>query len=167
MGGIITYRVGVINDRRLWYHAFMRKMIAGLCLLVCGFTGQAAHADYDEGFNTGKDWVHHMSQREKFMSLLPPTMLFDEYDIHLRHSLPEYIVLLDHILLRNPQLENEEMTNVFASAVYLFEPQNREALKTLEIDLLRGDPEDKTTHPPKLTIEELLKEVTPDPQSEV
>ena len=121
-----------------------------------------ARADYEETFGTGKDWVKRMSEREKFISLLPPALLFNEYDIHLRYSLPQYIRWMDHILLRNPQLEREDVDNIFASTIYLLEPENREALKTMETNFLRGDYDNPRVQTPHLTIEEVLQEITPD-----
>ena len=118
-----------------------------------------ARADYDETLSTGKDWVKHMSPREKFMSLIPPALLFNEYDIRLRHSLPQYIQWMDYILLSTPQLEKEDVSNIFASTVYLFEPENREALRAMETNYLRGD-YDRKIRAPRLTIEEALREIT-------
>ena len=102
-----------------------------------------------------------MSPREKFISLLPPTLLFAQYDVRLRHSLPEYIGLIDHILHNNPQLENEDVGNIFSSTIYLFEPENREPLKTMEMNFLRGELENKPYHAPRLAIEEALREASP------
>src|SRR5258707_12084232 len=90
-----------------------------------------ARADTDESFSTGKDWLKHMSPREKYISLVPPTLLFSDYEVHLQHSLPQYIQWMDNILVRNPQLGREDVNNIFASAIFLFEPENREALKTM------------------------------------
>ena len=121
-----------------------------------------AHADLDDTFVTGRDWNQHMSQREKFMSLLPPTLLFDEYDVHLRHSLPQYIVWMDNILGHNPEFEREDVNSIFASTIFLFEPENRTALRTMETNFLRGDYESHTVEAPKLTIEEVLQEISSD-----
>ena len=123
-------------------------------MLLCG-TIQAA-TDY-ETFSTGKDWAEHMSAREKFISLLVPTLVFNQYDVRLRHSLPQYIYWIDNILGKNPQLENEDVNSIFASTIYLFEPENRLALKKMEMDFLRGDLDDK---PLRLDIEEILKEIS-------
>ena len=114
----------------------------------------------DEEFVTGRDWVRRMSQREKFMSLLPPSLLFSEYDVHLRLGLPQYLLLIDRIMERNPRLENEDISNIFASTIYFFEPQNREALKTMEMNFLKGDLETEPYHAPRLSIEDILKEIS-------
>ena len=126
----------------------LRLLLFGAVLL----SGVPAQADYNETFVNGKDWVEHMSAKEKYISLLPPTLLFGEYDVHLRHSLPEYIYWMDNILLRNPQLENEGVGNIFASTIYLFEPENRPALKSMEVDFLRGDYTPRPHRLPQLTI---------------
>ena len=137
----------------------MKKKWVGLFIGLAFFFAAMWRVEaYEETFSTGKDWVKHMSTREKYISLLPPSLLFHQYDVHLKQSLPEYIDLIDHILLRNPQLENEDVGNIFASTVYLFEPQNREALKTMEMNFLSGNFETKPYHSPRLTIEEILKE---------
>ncbi len=132
-------------------------------IIVIFFLGLLADAPclaYDEPFATGKDWVKRMSPREKFISLIPPTLLFSEYNVQIRLSLPQYIFLIDRIMKRNPRLENEELSNIFASTIYFFEPQNREALKTMEMNFLKGDLETKPYHTPRLTIEDILKEVS-------
>ena len=114
----------------------------------------------EEEFVTGRDWIKRMSQREKFMSLLPPALLFSEYDVQLRLGLPQYILLIDGIMERNPKLENEEISNIFSSTIYFFEPQNREALKTMEMNFLKGELETKPYHTPRLSIEDILKEIS-------
>ena len=115
---------------------------------------------YEEEFVTGKDWVKHMSQRGKFISLIPPALLFSEYDVQLKLSLPQYMLLIDRVIERNPNLESEEISNIFASTIYFFEPQNREALKTMEMNFLRGELETKPYHAPQLSIEDILKEIS-------
>ncbi len=107
-----------------------------------------------ETFLTGRDWTENLTNREKFMALLPPSLVFEEYDVKLSHSLPEYIVLIDLILRYNPQLQEEDVANIFTSAVYRFEPESRVALKTMELQFLQGDLETKPLHGPRLTYEE-------------
>ena len=135
----------------------MKKLFWVLVFILC--LGMPVLA-YNEEFVTGKDWVKNMSQREKFMSLIPPSLLFSEYDVHLKLGLPQYIFLIDQIMQRNPRLENEELSNIFASTIYLFEPQNREALKTMEMNFLRGELETKPYHSPRLSFEDVLKEIS-------
>lgn len=123
-----------------------------LALLLCSSVG--AERTKSETFLTGRDWTESLSDREKFMALLPPTLLFEEYDVRLRHSLPEYIVLIDRILRYNPQLQEEDVVNIFASTIYRFEPESRVTLKTMELQFLQGDLEIKPLHGPRLTYEE-------------
>ncbi len=139
----------------------MRKKWLGLCVGLALFFGalQTVTA-YEQTFSTGKDWAKRMSVREKYISLLPPTLLFHQYEVRLRHSLPEYIYLMDRVLLRNPQVENEDVGNIFASTIYLFEPQNRQALKNMEMSFLAGNFETKPYLSPRLTIDEILKEIS-------
>ncbi len=122
----------------------------------------AAHTATQE-FVTGQDWTEHMSVREKYMSLIPPAILFSEYDVHLKLALPQYIFLIDKVMLLNPQLQGEEMSSIFASTIYLFEPGNRPALKTMEMTYLKGNFEPPYLTTPTLTIEELLSEAAPTP----
>ena len=121
-------------------------------IMLCGYA-QAENAK-DDVFLTGRDWKKSLSDREKFMALLPPAVLFQEYDVRLRRSLPEYIVLVDLILRYNPQLEEEDVANIFTSTVYRYEPESRVALKTMELQFLQGDLEIKPLHGPRLTYEE-------------
>ena len=135
----------------------MKKILAAL-IFMGALT--ASCLAYDNDLTTGKDWVERMSQREKFMSLIPPALLFSEYNVHLRLSLPQYLLLIDRVMERNPKLESEGLSNIFASTIYFFEPQNREALKTMELNFLRGNLETKPYHTPRLTIEDILEEIS-------
>ena len=132
-------------------------LFVGLTLFL---TAPGAAEAAEETFSTGKDWSKNMSAREKYISLVPPTMTFEQYDVRLAHSLPRYIGLMDNILLRNPQLETEDVSNIFASTVYLVEPQNRRALKTMEMDFLSGNYETKPYRAPRLTVDEMAKEIS-------
>ena len=139
----------------------MKKKWVGLFVgLALVFSVAQPVTAYEETFSTGKDWMKHMSVREKYISLLPPTLLFHQYNVSLRQSLPKYIYLIDNILLRNPQLENEDVGNIFASTVYLFEPQNREALRSMEMNFLSGNFGTKPYHSPQLVVDEILKETS-------
>lgn len=138
------------------------KKILVVCLLTTLLGALPADADYGETFVTGKEWVERMSAKEKYLSLLPPTLLFSEYEVRLRHPLPEYIYWIDNILYRNPELSQEDIGNIFASTIYLFEPENRPALKSMEVDFLRGDYEPKPRRLPQLTIEQVLEEIPPE-----
>ena len=85
---------------------------------------------------------------------------FERYDVHIRHALPQYVSWINTILARNPRLEKEDLGNIFASTVYLFEPENRLALKTMEMNFLRGDLESKPLELPQLNIEETPEEIS-------
>lgn len=113
----------------------------------------------DDDFVTGEDWAKRMSVREKFMSLLPPAVVFSNYDVHLRLSLPRYIFLMDRIMERNPRLVDEEVANIFASTIYLFEPENRSALREMEMNFLEGDYDSRPFSRPRLTLSEFFGEM--------
>lgn len=132
----------------------MRRVLGVLFLGMALCAAARAENSKNEAFMTGRDWMENLSDREKFMALLPPSLLFEEYDVNLRHSLPEYIVLINRILRYNPQLQEEDVANIFASAIYRFEPESRIALKTMELQFLQGDLEIKPLHGPRLTYEE-------------
>lgn len=135
----------------------MRKILFMFILMALAAVPCRA---YEKEFVTGQDWVEHMSNREKFMSLVPPTFLFAEYDVDLKLSLPQYMTLIDHVMERNPKLESEGLSNIFASTIFFFEPQNRQALKTMEMNFLRGELETKPYHSPRLSIQDVLKEAS-------
>lgn len=99
-----------------------------LFLAVCPTFAQAD----SETFTTGKDWVQKMSVREKFLSLFAPTLLFHKYGVPLRRPINEYIPTIDKVLMENPYLEKEDVANIFASTVYAYEPESRQALDSLE-----------------------------------
>ena len=132
----------------------MRRFVRIFLLGVLLCTPAMAEKTKSENFLTGRDWKETLTDREKFMALLPPSLVFEEYDIRLSHSLPEYIVLINLILRYNPQLQEEDVANIFASAVYRFEPESRVALKTMELQFLQGDLEIKPLHGPRLSYEE-------------
>ena len=136
----------------------MKKSTIILALSASLFLAGNTGADYNETFTTGKNWSQRMSPREKYMSLLPPVFVMNEYDVHLRHGLPQYITWMDRILQRNPQLEAEDVSTIFASTVFFLEPENRTALRAMESEFLRGD----YTPMPRLSIDEVLQEVSPE-----
>ncbi len=138
----------------------MKKNLTFFIVLSLFMALPALSQAEEKTFVQGKDWRHYMSQREKFMSLIPPALLFSEYDVHLKLSLPQYIQLIDRVVKLNPQLENEEVSSIFASTVYLFEPQNRPALKTMEMNFLRGNLGTKPYHTPQLSFQDILSEIS-------
>lgn len=90
-------------------------------------------------FTTGEDWQRHMSEREKFMSILVPMSVFHQYGVPFRLSPDKYIGVIDNVISANPQIENEDIANIFASTVYLYEPESRPAFDAMEMNFLRGD----------------------------
>jgi hypothetical protein len=138
----------------------LAKLFLMIVCLVFSVPAVGAENGPDEPFVTGKEWLEEMSPREKFMSLIPPALLFSEYEVDLRLSLPQYIYLVDRALERNPEFEHEDITNIFASTVYVFEPQNRLALKRMETSFLRGELDPIPVSVPRLTVDKLLKEVS-------
>ncbi len=113
---------------------------------------QPALMAYEESFTTGRDWTESMSGREKYMSLVVPTILMGEFDIHPRLSLPNYIQLIDKQLELNPRLASEDISNIYTATIYAVEPELRGALRNLESQFLRGQFENEPTDAPHLTI---------------
>ena len=138
------------------------KRVWLISILAVFFTLSPFQASaHSQDLSTGQDWTDNMSQREKFMSLVPPAILFSDYDVHLRLSLPKYIFLMDQVMERNPRLKDEAVASIFASTIYLFEPENRQALRSMEMSFLQGNYEAPPTIQPRLTIEEILTESNP------
>ena len=86
-----------------------------------------------ESFTTGKEWVEKMSKGEKFISVYAPMILFHRYGINFRKTPQEYINTIDSVLLNNPYLEKEDVSNIFASTIYAYEPESRRAFQILEM----------------------------------
>ena len=139
----------------------MRKLSVLLALFCLVAPLPVGAFTQEDSFTTGKDWVEHMSKREKFISLLPPSLIFSQQDVQLHHDLLEYIYWIDKILLKNPQFEKEDVSNIFASTIYFAEPENRPALRNMEESFLRGNYEMKGGHWPRLSIQEVLREISP------
>lgn len=121
-------------------------------VLVMTLCSPVLAKDSQEAFSSGKDWSEGMTQNEKLMSLIPPSLLFYRYHVPLRRELPEYIPMIDHVLSANPELANEEVTNIFASAVYVYEPESRDALRMMELEFLKGGYDATPLAPPRLEI---------------
>ncbi len=83
-------------------------------------------------FTTGKDWRQRMSLKEKFISIFAPSLLFHRYGVPLRRPINDYIQTIDKVLMENPYLEKEDVSNIFASTIYAYEPESRPALDSLE-----------------------------------
>lgn len=133
------------------------KKIRLLILILAATTISTPLLAYEEAFVTGKDWVESMSREEKYISLVPPTLLLNEYDIHPRLSLPNYVQLIDKQLELNPRLASEDISNIYTATVYAVEPELRNALRGLETRFLRGDLNHETVDTPHLTIHSSLE----------
>lgn len=131
-------------------------LIKKFALIVLLITGSLLHQPglmaYEESFVTGRDWAESMSGREKYMSLVMPTVLLGEFDIHPRLSVPNYIELIDKQLELNPRLAGEDISNIYTATVYAVEPELRGALRNLEAQFLRGQFENEPADTPHLTI---------------
>ena len=79
-----------------------------------------------------------MSKGEKFISVYAPMILFYRYGLNFRKSPGEYTETIDKVLLNNPYLEKEDIANIFASAVYAYEPESRPAFRAIENKLSEG-----------------------------
>ncbi len=130
-----------------------------LFFILAGSTAAETYETYRaETFTTGKEWVERMSVREKYIALIPPTLLFHRYNIHFRRSLPEYVSLIDRLMAYNPQFASEDVANIFISTVHLYEPELRPVIKTLELQFLQGnyEPPSYSGTPLRETLEELI-----------
>ena len=96
-----------------------------------------------ETFTTGKDWEKRMSPKEKVISLIPPTSMLRQHDIVTRFTIPEYVQAIDYVMPFNPELEKEDVSNIFVSLVYLLEPERRPAIENMELQFLKGESEPK------------------------
>ena len=134
----------------------MKKIRSFIFILVVILVSMPVAA-YEEAFVTGNDCVESMSREEKYISLLPPTLLLNEYDIHPRLSLPNYVQLIDRQLELNPRLAGEDISNIYTATVYAVEPELRNALRDLETRFLRGDLNHETVDTPHLTIHSSLE----------
>ena len=105
----------------------IKKILFSLALLglLAGVSPSRASTDT---FKSGSEWTDELSANEKMMALVPPAMLFHSYHIPLRRNLPEYVPLIDRVLLYNPELGKEDIANIFASTLYHYEPETRPAL---------------------------------------
>lgn len=128
------------------------KRVVLAVLLSMAACSTALAKESEEVFSSGKDWSQGMTNSEKLMSLIPPSLLFYRYHVPLKRELPEYIPMIDQVLSANPELAGEEVTNIFASTVYVYEPESREALRMMELEFLRGGYDATPLTPPRLEI---------------
>ncbi len=67
------------------------------------------------------------------MALIVPMNLFHRYGVDFRKTPLEYIPIMDKVLFNYPYIENEEVENIFASIVYVTEPESRAAFRLMQI----------------------------------
>ena len=94
---------------------------------------------YSENFTDGKDWTQKMSKGEKFISVYAPMILFHRYGVNFRKTPAEYIETIEKVLINNPYLEKEDVSNIFASTIYAYEPESRPAFKLMEAEFAHQD----------------------------
>lgn len=132
-----------------------------LSLVFLPSPGSARNTAQKEVFSSGTDWMEKMSVREKLISLLPPSLLMHRYGVPLKKTIDSYVPLIDSVLEDNPQLEKNDMASIFASTVYYYEPESREALKAMERNLNLRNKGYNPTFFPKLMINAPLdKDIT-------
>jgi hypothetical protein len=126
-------KIRVPDGRRLEMKRFMA--VAGMAvLLACGAAAPAG-AYTQSSFTTGKDWTERMSVEEKLISIVAPMLLFEKFGVQPRLQLDQYVDTIDRVLDFNPQLGGEDVANIFASTLYHYEPENRQALDVMEMEL--------------------------------
>ncbi len=107
------------------------KYMLSIGLIGCVLCVTVQSQAYVDTFTTGKDWLEKMDEKEKVISLVPPTIFFHNAGVPMRHQPYEYVTTLDRVLLENPYLESEDVANIFASTLYAYEPESRAALDWL------------------------------------
>lgn len=117
--------------------------------MLFGLTAGTATA---EPFTTGSDWVKSMSPGEKLISLIAPYMLMENHRIPMKKPITEYVSAVDKVLFAYPHLQSEDIANVFASTVYAYEPQCRNALEAMASYLARRKTNWDEGYFPRVTI---------------
>ncbi len=112
------------------------KSILLVCLYLSLFlmAGVTPCYAYSDTFTTGEEWEQKMSKGEKFISVYAPMILFHRYGVNFRKSPGEYIETMEKVLVNNPYLEKEDVSNIFASTVYAYEPESRPAFRIMEAE---------------------------------
>jgi hypothetical protein len=135
--------------------SYILSLLSFLILLTAPLS--IARAE-QETFSSGSDWRTRMSDREKIIAIIAPTIVLQNYGIPIRQDPDSYVERIDQVLEKNPELEKEDVTNLFTSTVYYYEPWTRKPLEELELALLRGETNIKISPIPRLTINELSRE---------
>ncbi len=131
-------------------------------LIVGSLLGTGRLSASTEVFQSAGEWTEGMSPNEKMMALVPPALIFRSYHIPLRRNLPEYIPLIDRVLLYNPELGKEDIANIFASTLFHYEPETRPALELMETEFLRGNFNTRPANLPKIRFYDPLRETSED-----
>ena len=102
-------------------------------------SGTVPSYGYSDVFTTGKDWVDKMSKGEKFISVYAPMIIFHRYGVSFRKTPDEYIETMEKVLIDNPYLEKEDVSNIFVSMVYAYEPESRPVFRLMEAEFARQE----------------------------
>jgi hypothetical protein len=119
----------------------MLKKTLVFIFMGIGLVSVSSHAATQPVFTTGAEWENRMSMKEKFMAVVTPMAVFNQYGVPFRHRPEQYIPAIDKLISINPQLEKEDISNILASTVYLFEPESRPYFDVIEMRFLKGDME--------------------------
>lgn len=130
----------------------MRKISLVILILVLLTSTHLVFAEYTQTFASGKEWTEKMSPVEKLISILKPYITLQKYGVPVRHTPQDYIEKIDRVLLYNPNLGNEDVSNIFSSTMYAYEPQTRPALDALELEFLKMKVKDSDVLKPYLIL---------------
>ncbi len=109
-----------------------KKWLAVLSLVFMMSVNASAVYAAAETFTTGKDWTEHMNEKQKFIAIFAPLILYHRYGVNFREKPEQYVEKIDKVLMDNPYIQNEDIANIFASTVYAYEPENRSAFDAIE-----------------------------------
>lgn len=113
-----------------------KLIIIVFCLLTITSSGFSEYTQ-TTSFTTGHEWQKKMSPLEKVISIIKPYLTLQRYGVPIKNTPQSYVEKIDRILLYNPQLDDEDVSNILVSAIYTYEPQTRPTLEALETELLR------------------------------
>ena len=129
----------------------LKTLIIVLCLLTIG---SAAYAEYAQSssFSTGQEWQKKMSPLEKIIAIIKPYLMLQRYGVPVKNTPEQYVQKIDRILLYNPQLGDEEVSNILVSTIYAYEPETRPTLDALESEFLRINVKDSDVLKPYVVL---------------
>lgn len=110
----------------------MKKRALYTLLLLAVLAAPARAENFRESFLSGRDWRERLTLRQKYMSLILPAALFKRFRVPLERELQDYIPTIDAVIDNNPYIEDEDISSIFASTVYVYEPGSRPALEAME-----------------------------------